>query len=57
MLDYKFRIYLGESLVVTQVKVGFVSIDRHITFSMFIRVQCSGIYIDVRIELFWIVTL
>lgn len=42
---------IGESLVVTQVKVGFVSIDRHITFSMFIRVQCSGIYIDVRIEL------
>ena len=35
----------------SQIEVGFVSVYRYITFTMFIRIQSSRINIDIRIEL------
>ena len=41
---------IGETLVVAQVQVGFMAVDRHITLSMFIRVQRARVDIDIGIE-------
>ena len=40
-----------KTFVMSQIEVGFVSVYRYITFTMFIRIQSSRINIDIRIEL------
>ena len=39
-----------KSFVVSEIQIGLVPIHRHVTFTMFIWVQCSGIDIDVWIK-------
>ncbi len=43
--------YIRESLVMPQIQVGFSTIFCNITFPMFIGIHCSGIYIDIRVDL------
>ena len=33
-----------------KIKIGFCTIFRYITFTMFIRIQCTGVNIDIRIK-------
>ena len=40
-----------EAFIVSQVKVSFVTVYRYVAFSVFIRVQCARVDIDIRVEL------
>ncbi len=39
-----------EALIVPEVKVSLMTVNSHIAFSMLVRVQCSGIYIDIWVK-------
>jgi hypothetical protein len=42
--------HVGEAFVVPQVEVGFMTVDGHIAFAVFVRVQCPRVDVDVRVE-------
>ena len=42
---------VGESLVVSQVEIGFHSVYGDITFTVFVGIECSGVDVDIGIEL------
>ena len=42
---------VGESLVVAQVEVGLVPVDGHVAFAVLIRVERTGVDVDVGVEL------
>ena len=42
--------HVREAFIVAEVKVGLMAVDRNITFPVFIRIQSSGVNIDVRVE-------
>ena len=44
-------LYAQKTLVVSQIEVGFVSVYGHIAFSVFIRIQCPRVDVDVRVKL------
>ncbi len=39
-----------KSFVVTQVEIGFLSVGRHIAFTMLVGVECSRVNIDIGVE-------
>ena len=39
-----------ETFVVSQVKIGFMAVYGHIAFSVLVRIQSSGVNVDVRIK-------
>ncbi len=39
-----------KTFVMSQIKVCFGSVFSYITFSVFIGIQCSGIYVNIRIK-------
>ena len=41
---------IGEALIVPQVEVGFVAVDCHVAFSVFIGVECAWVNVDVGVE-------
>ena len=41
----------GETLVMSQVEVSFLSVYRNIAFAMLVRIQCSRIDVDIRVKL------
>ena len=40
-------LYVGEALVMSQVQVGFMSVNGYITFAVFVGVECSRIDVDI----------
>ena len=45
------RLYSCEPLIVSQVKVGLHSIGCYVALSVFVRVECPRVDVDVRVEL------
>ena len=45
------HVHSEETLVVSEVEVGFVSVNSHIALAMLIGIECAGIDVDVRVEL------
>ena len=45
------RLDAQEPFVVTQIEVGFMTVYCYIAFTMFVRVQCSRVDVDVRVKL------
>ena len=46
-------LYAREALIVTQIQVGLHAVCRHIALSMLVRVQRSGVNVDVRVKLLY----
>ena len=44
------QMHAKKSLVMAKVQIGLCAIVRDIALAMFVRIQCSWIHIDVRIE-------
>jgi hypothetical protein len=42
---------IEEALVMTQIQIRLCPVLRYITFSMFVRIQCSRIHIDIGVKL------
>ena len=41
---------IQKSFIVSEIQIGLVPVHCHVTFTMFVRIQGSGIYIDVWIK-------
>lgn len=39
-----------KALIVAQVQVGFMPVDGHITFPVLVRVQSTGVDVDIRVK-------
>ena len=44
---------VGESFVVAEVEVGFMAVDGHIAFAVFVWVECAGVDIYVWVKLLY----
>ena len=45
------KVFIDESLIVSEVKICLGSVVRNINLTMLVRAHCSGIHIDIRIKL------
>ena len=45
------HVHSEETLVVSEVEVGFVSVNCHVALAVLVGIKCSGINIDIRVEL------
>jgi hypothetical protein len=43
-------LYVGKTLVVSKVKVCFVSINGYIAFAVFIGIECARVDVDIRVK-------
>ena len=42
---------VGETLVMAQVEVSFMTVDGHVAFAVFIGVECTRVDVDIGVEL------